>query len=722
MHSLSGKISKRIKVWLLLVSCACLCSMAGWICYSAEAANHIVINEICSNNFSVICDDNGRYSDYVELYNPALVSVSLTGFSLSDNEKELKKCSLDSVILPPKSYMLIWLDGTDGDTVGHASFRISSRGESIYLSNKEGVIIDSVTAPNMDYNTVFARAEDGRDTWRRQTPTAGAPNETGEILPEAVLKKPEFSVKSGFFDEPVQLEITAGQNEIIYYTLDGSEPTTDSLIYEEPLIIRDASPNDNIYSARMDLMADMKYMPAFKVDKAVVVRAAASTEDGSRVSETVTETYFVGFNEKRDYDGYPILALTTDPNNLFDPEIGIYGNGNALKEYDEAAGLVNGEVPDVYTDEAGDTNYRYMSTNAYNAGKEWEREANLIYFDENHEERFKQKAGIRIAGQSTRNASQKSFNLYARDIYDGQKSFSYNFFEDMEYSSVKLRNGGTDHQRSKIYDPFLQSLAENRDVSIQDSKPCVVFLNGEYWGIYNIRERYKEDYFSNHYGIKENNIWMIDSGADSIGGYDAWNNYNDMICFISENDMTNQKNYERACELIDIQSLIDFYCIHLYIDNNDVGFDKNISLWRSIRSGGEGYEDGRWRFMLYDLDGALDSFENNTFVESEWWKEDFGLLDEGIIRSLLKNQDFKKQFIDTFIEIADENFDYEVVHEKLWQWKEQYETQVIKSHQRFIAADVGIEEYNEYINHIDNFFKERRKFILAYLEKEMEKY
>ncbi|GFI70320.1 hypothetical protein IMSAG249_02149 [Lachnospiraceae bacterium] len=126
--------------------------------------------------------------------------------------------------------------------------------------------------------------------------------------------------------------------------------------------------------------------------------------------------------------------------------------------------------------------------------------------------------------------------------------------------------------------------------------------------------------------------------------------------------------------------------------------------------------------MLYDLDGALDSFENNTFVESEWWKEDFGLLDEGIIRSLLKNQDFKKQFIDTFIEIADENFDYEIVHEKLWQWKEQYETQVIKSHQRFIAADVGIEEYNEYINHIDNFFKERRKFILAYLEKEMEKY
>ena len=489
MYTLSGRINKKIKVWLLFVLGVCLCILTGGICYSAEAANHIVINEVCSNNFSVKADENGNYSDYVEIYNPAIIPVSLTGFSLSDNENELKKCLLDSVILPAKGYMLIWLDGTDSDIVGHASFRISSAGEDIYLSNKHGVIIDSVKVPGMSYNTAFAREEDGSSTWYRQVPTAGKANETGEILPLIELEKPEFSIKSGFFGEPFQLEIKADRNEIIYYTLDGSEPTTSSFIYKEPITISDASFNDNIYSARTDLMADMEYIPAFKVDKATVIRAVASTKDGTRVSETVTEIYFVGFNEKRDYDGYPILALITDPDNLFDPEIGIYGNGNALKEYEEAAGFVDGEIPDVFTDEEGDTNYRYMSTNAYNAGKEWEREASLIYFDENHEESLRQKAGIRIAGQSTRNASQKSFNLYARDIYDGQKTFSYNFFEDMEYSSVKLRNGGTDHQRSKIYDPFLQSLAEGRDVSVQASKPCVVFLNGEYWGIYNVRER-----------------------------------------------------------------------------------------------------------------------------------------------------------------------------------------------------------------------------------------
>lgn len=722
MHSVRGGLSRKNKIGLLLISGLCVCALSGILCYSSAAADDIVINEVCSNNFSLICDENGNYSDYVELYNPASVPVSLTGFSLSDNKNELNKCSFDSMMIPAKGYKLIWLDGTDSDVIGHASFKISSRGESIYLSNSNGTIIDSVEIPQLAYNTVFARVGDGGSIWQKQIPTAGMANNKENILPDIKLEKPELSVESGFYQEAFLLEMNAGEDEVIYYTLDGSNPTTDSARYEEPLCITDASQNDNIYAARTDLTAEMEYVPAFKVDKATVVRAIAASPDGSKISEIATETYFVGFEGKQEYDGYPILSMVTDPDNLFDGTTGIYGNGNALEAYDEAAGLADGKVPGSYVDEDGGVHYRYMSTNAYHSGKEWERNVCLIYFDEDHKERLKQEAGIRISGESTRNAAQKSFNVYARDIYDGQETFAYDFFEGMEYDSIKIRNGGTDHPRSKIYDPFLQSLAGGRAVSIQASKPCVVFLNGEYWGIYNIRERYKEDYFRNHYGISENNIWMIDSGAYSIGGWDAWNDYNDMICFISENDMTDPENYQKASELLDLQSLIDFYCIHLYIDNNDMGFDKNIALWRSVRVSDGEYEDGRWRFMLYDLDGALNGYENNTFVDSEWWKKDFCLMDEGIISSLLENQDFKKQFADTFIEIADTTFDYETVHGELMRWKEKYEVQVIKSHQRFIASDIGEEEYNSYIEHIDNFFKERRGFIIPYLQEEMGKH
>ncbi len=704
---------------LLFFSAIFLCILTAVLCYMSEAANKVVINEVCTNNFSIICDEEGNYSDYVELYNPAVFPVSMTGFSLSDNRNELQKCSLESILIPAKGYLIIWLDGADINRVGHAGFKLSREGEKIYLSNKYGRITDCIKVPSLTYNTVFARENDGMAIWERQVPTAGSTNNTAEEILEKKLNEPSFSRESGFYADSFALEMTAGEDEIIYYTLDGSEPTIDSIQYKEPILITDASNNDNIFSARDDLMAVMEYIPEFKVDKATVVRAAAYDPEREKISESITKTYFVGFDTKEEYNGYGVLSMVTDPDNLFDGKTGIYGNGDALEEYKEKAGIKDGEVPGEYVDEDGNTHYMYMSTNAYNAGKEWEREAEIMYFDEEHELKLSQGVGIRISGESTRNASQKSFNIYARDIYDKENILTYDFFDQMEYSSIKLRNGGSDHQGSKIYDAFLQSLAKGRSVSVQESRPCVVFLNGEYWGIYNIRERYKEEYFLNHYGVSANNIWMIDSGHTSIGSWDAWNDYDSMLKFISENDMADEENYAKACEMIDMQSFIDWYCMQLYINNNDVGFDKNIALWRSIRKDSGEYEDGRWRFMLYDLDGALGNPKDNTFQDSEWWKKDFNLMDEGMVKSLMKNSSFRKQFRETFIEISETVFSYDTIHEKLVCWKEQYEMQTVKSHQRFISSEIMAEDYDNYIEQIDNFFKQRKQYILQYLEEEL---
>ncbi len=721
MNRLPGKTDRNVKIFFLILSSAVLCILTAALCYLAQASDHVVINEVCSNNFSAICDEEGNYSDYVELYNPAFLPVSMTGFSLSDNPDELHKCSLESVIIPAKGYFLVWLDGSDEDIVGHTSFKLSREGEKIYLSNKYGEVTDHADVPALSYNTAFARESDGVGIWGLQTPTAGETNNTSKTVLEEKQKKPEFSVESGFYDTTFELEITADKDRLIFYTLDGSDPTIDSEQYSGPLFITDAGNNENIYSARTDLTAVMEYVPSFKVDKATVVRAMAYDPGSNTVSDIVTKTYFVGFDKKEEYDGYGVLSLVTDPDNLFDMQTGIYGNGAALEEYKKAAGVKEGKVPPTYTDEQGNIYYMYMSTNAYNRGREWEREAELAYFDEEHVLRMDQKTGIRISGESTRNAAQKSFNIYARDIYDKDKVLGYNFFENIEYSSVKLRNGGTDHEGSKIYDAFLQDIAKDRDISIQRSRPCVVFLNGEYWGLYNIRERYKEDYFSYYYGISADNIWMIDSGSISIGSWEAWNAYNDMLQFITENDMTDEGNYAKACDLIDVQSLIDWYCIQLYINNDDTAFDKNIALWRSIRAGDGVYEDGKWRFMLYDLDGAIGDPRDNTFEDSEWWKQDFDLMDEGMIKSLMKNEAFAKQFEESFMEIADTVFCYERVHDEIMQWKDKYKTQVIKSHQRFLSSEADSEEYDAYIDHIDKFFMERRENIVPCLEEELKK-
>lgn len=709
---------RKIDFWLLLALGAATGIICSVLCLSAEAADNIRINEVCSNNFSVICNEEGSYSDYVELYNPAPVPVSLTGFSLSDNRNELTKCSLESVIIPAGGYLLIWLDGSKGDQAGHASFKLSRTGETIYLSNPSGEIIDYAEVPPLDYNTVYARRADDPEEWERQSPTAGEENDGAEKVYAPELHKPEFSVESGFYEDEFALTITAGENEVIYYTLDGSTPTPDSLQYQGPVIIKDRSSEENIYAARTDLLPIMEYVPPFTVDKAAVVRAVAYDKEKDAVSKVETKTYFIGLGEKEEYTDYSVISLVTDPDNLFHHEIGIYGNGDALEEYKKAAGVENGEIPASYTDDKGNTHYLYMASNAFNTGKEWEREASFTYFDEAHKLLLSQNVGIRISGQSTRNSAQKSFNIYARDIYDNNAILNYQFFEGMDYSSIKLRNGGSDNRGSKIMDPFLQQLAAERNVAIQRSYPCVVFLNGEYWGIYNIRERYKEDYFSNHYGVSEGNIWMIDSGAVSIGSWEAWEAYDDMLQFVEEHDMAVRENYEKVSEMLDIQSLIDFYCFQLYIDNTDVGFDKNIALWRTIQKGSGEYEDARWRFMLYDLDAATGKPENNTFTESEWWKQDFDLMDEVLIRNLMANEEFKKQFTDTFEDMAANDFTYEKVHDNLMEWKQKYKTQVVKSHRRFILEDFDGEEYDSYIDTIDYFFKERNQYIMSYMRQE----
>lgn len=327
--------------------------------------------------------------------------------------------------------------------------------------------------------------------------------------------------------------------------------------------------------------------------------------------------------------------------------------------------------------------------------------------------------GIRISGQSTRGAIQKSFNVFGRDIYDENETFPYQIFSGMLYSTFKLRNGGSDNAHSKIMDAFLQSLAVGRAASVQATVPCVVFLNGECWGVYNIRERYKEEYVSNHFGVSQDNVWIIDSGSASAGGSEAEEAYQQMIAFVSQNDMSNGDNYATACSLLDVQSLIDFYCINLYIDNLDLGFGQNMALWRSAETEENAFADCRWRWMIFDVDGSLNAWDSNTFVESEEWDPEFDLMDEELMRGLMQNAQFRKQFCLTFMDIANTNFKYEKVHESLMEWKEKYQTQVVKSHQRFYREDYSAADFEAYIEEFDAFFEKRFSFITGCLAEEL---
>lgn len=669
----------------------------------------VVINEICSNNFSLIRDNTGQYSDYIELYNPNDATVSLDGFFLSDDENQLQKISLDTVSIPPGGYYVVWLTKNTGVTESEqgSGFGISKAGETIYLFDNNGEILDSVTVPALSYNTCYGRVIDGGTEWARMSDTAGRSNLDAEKLPEVSLPAPVFSVESGFYREPFEVDITAPEGSTIYYTLDGSNPTCNSYIYNTPLIIEDASQKENVLIARTDLRPqEYQYTPSFPVDKATILRAVCYDSRNDTVSKVVTKVYFVGYDDREEYDNFPIISIVTDPDNLFDAETGIYGNGIVFEKYKKEGGMQDGELMDSYTDQEGKKHRLYEASNAVNEGREWERESTISYFDNLHELCFEQNIGIRIAGEFSRVFRQKSVSIYGRDIYEQSIRLPYEFFPNTSYSSVKLRNGGDNNERAMITDAFLEELVMGRNVSIQRSTPCIVFLNGEYWGIYNIRERYKEEYFSNHYGVRGNNIWVMDGDSASIGDSEAQNAYEFMIELVKECDLSFDDVYDMICENIDVQSFIDYYCINLYVGNIDVSMSKNTASWRTIKKEEGMYGDGKWRWMLFDMDDSLRSFGDID------WLEKSSLMNDPFMQSLLDNERFRKQFCITFMDIANVNYAYDTVHRKLPEWENIYREQVVKTHQCFVGEDFDEETFHSYIMEIDDYFKNRFSYAM----------
>lgn len=616
MKTCSPRFRKTLPVFLITAALALSLSAWGLRKYRFSRLEAplkpLCINELSVSSLATQVGGSTIYEDYIELYNPNNNTISLDGLYLSDTS-DYTLAPLPDVTIGPGAHLCIYAAGQDGSVPeGQLSVPFSlSENETISLTRLEEntagtastILLDTVYIPDsMKIGAVYARTEDGGETFAQMRPSPGTANQEAAL----VLEDPIFSQPGGFYEDTVSLQISSSSGTTVHYTLDGSDPTTDSPLYSGSLTLMDPSSHSDRYASRTDITEeDSGYLPPDSpVDKAVVLRAVAFDAAGNS-SNITTATYFIDFDQKDGYENAAVLSLVTDPDNLFSSETGIYVRG-AL--YDDAmeAGLIYNGLPWTYL-----TEY----TNYYLEGAEAERPVYIQFFDASREETLAQDCGIRIRGNESRHFPQKSFSLYARSRY-GSSSFSPVFFDTgISYPNLILNSG---RQLKKI---FFFSLVEDRDTAIQQYTPCQVFLNGEYWGMYYLMEKYSSEYLAGHYDVAPDNTLLVkDTRYVENGSPQDIARYKELRTFLAEQNLADPDVYQELLTKMDMQSFIDWMCTNIYIANTDTKpLGGNVLTWQTLTPENDAEGDGRFRWE--HVKALLENLEEqHAWADTGWMR------------------------------------------------------------------------------------------------------
>jgi hypothetical protein len=696
----------------------------------------LVINEILADNEAVTAD---KY-DYIELYNGTNSDINLAGYGLSDNPDKPAKIAVGDVVIPAHSYLCISLDDT---TTG---FGFSSNGERAVLTDPTGKEVDKVFFPALDEDVSYSRYKNGSDVWKATSPTLGKSNDDGTIVNNyAMGGNIDFATPGGYYPSEMQASLKYEPGHFVYYSTDGSNPVTGSPYikktnnnfagwggwggnwggqqndglqnltfgsnpmtrYTGPITIKNEQYGIVRYAAISgQAVTDTENGVTNSLTRATVLRAVSYDPEENNYSEDYSHTYFVGVNLQEKYPGAVVISLTTDPENLFDYEKGIFMLGKAY--YDDPSNQ-NKEV------------WEGMTANFLNRGDEWEREAHMELFEPDGTMGFSSDLGMRVTGNATRNFSQKSIKFYMRGEY-GQKSLAYDLLPGLtkmsdgvtpikEFDTFTLRQGANDSDYAKLRDPFIQRMSSKLGFDTQGYRPAVLFIDGEYWGVYNIRQDYTNDYVNSHYGVPKDEViiqkngYQIDDGEES--DINLWYEFTN---YVSRNDMSNADNYKRACEMVDIDDYISYYAAELYVNNWD--WPKNNQRWwrsRTVDSSNP-YMDGKWRPMMFDTEYSLNLYDG--FDTSPRTDNLRILLSQGnarydeVLAGFMKNSEFKAKLKEKLLEVTElyKSEGLTVLDEMAMQ----YGPLMTEQKQRF---KVEWNDFNTEVNKIRGFINDRGNFM-----------
>jgi len=401
-----------------------------------------------------------------------------------------------------------------------------------------------------------------------------------------------------------------------------------------------------------------------------------------------------------------------DPGDLFDPARGIYIQGNSFDEW------LHSDAYDPSLDEW------LIPGNYLNRGREWERQARMQIFDGGTEV-FSGEVGIRIHGGACRDSEQKSFNIYTRkeygtkvinyDLYDGENISEAEDEPITEYDSFILRNCGNDNKFSRIRDHLIQGLVWGRNFITQAMTPCLVFIDGEFWGHYEITEKLTDDFIRDHFGIQKKNVVLMKNEEVEEGTEEDGQEFAAFRDWIRETDFSDGEAYRQLEEQVDLDGLAEYLTVQFYICNWDFG-NNNFACWRARETDPDNdWADGKWRFILYDTEystglyGTVKPDENA--IERLRGKDCFI---SDLFFGAMENPEFRRKFADTYDDLTNTEFADNLVRDAVMELYGRNVEAILATYDRFWptwpGGPNGANVLISQVQDILNFFAERRQY------------
>lgn len=502
-----------------------------------EVHAQLTINEIMASNSNTISDGNGEFDDWVEIYNAGDLSVNLAGMYVSDDPDnptkwQIPNTSSAQTTVSAEGYLILWLDSDTEQGAGHIDFKLSADGEHFSLTDTDGsTVIDSVSFGEQMEDISFGRSVDGAGSFGFLNPTPNASNNGSGI--DQISAAPGFSLASGFYASEVTIGLTAANGAEIRFETGGKVPTISSQLYTTPI----------------------------SFDTSTVVRAIA-IESGKQPSTRSTNTYIFA-----DQHTIPVVSFVMDPDSLFDFDKGMYVIGDSA----QTTGV-----------------YPFKGANFW---EDFQYPVSIEFLNESGNTEFEFDAEAEIGGNFSRGFLKKSF-IINNNAEFGFSALEYPLFEENEYDEYDgfvLRAGA--EERSRLLNELMReiNLDWGHKNAMQAYRYSALYINGQYWGIYNIYERKNDDFVESRYGVDD--IDMIkDYDEVKDGDIEA---YETVLENFLNASLQGDEFFQYADSVIDLESFTDHWIYQVYTSHGD---PNNLRYWRPQEEG------GKWHYISHDFD------------------------------------------------------------------------------------------------------------------------